>query len=164
LRRSGSTVHVLILTARDSPTDRVAGLRAGADDYVVKPFDLDELLARVAALARRADGANSTRVTTVGRLVVDTASKQARYGDRDLDLRPREYALLEYLAARRGEPVPRAELESRLYGPGKTISSNSIEAAVYALRAKLASAGSPPLIHTRRGFGYVLVEPGLDAQ
>lgn len=155
LRARGSRVHVLVLTARDSPPARVEGLRAGADDYLVKPFDFDELLARVDALVRRRHGVKHPRLA-IGHLVIDLSAKSATCGSRALDLQPREYALLEYLALHPGEAVSRARLEAHLYEESKEILSNAIDSAVCSLRAKLRSAGAGALIHTRRGFGYML--------
>jgi len=157
LREQGSDLHVLVLTARDSVDDRVAGLQKGADDYLVKPFDFAELVARIQALARRKYH-DKDPVLRVGDLAVDTAHRQAfRAGER-LDLTKREYALLEYLAFRRGEPVNRIEIEDHLYGTDSLPASNAVDAAIYNLRSKLAQHGTRPLIHTRRGVGYVLEE------
>ena len=155
---------VLILTARDTIDDKVRGLTTGADDYLVKPFAFKELLARVAALARRRHGEHSPFIV-VGPLTVDTAAKAARImrgaATVTLDLTPREYTLLEYLALRAGKPVTRAELEEHLYDDRSQVFSNSIDSAIAALRGKLDAAGGPdcpPLIHTRRKVGYVLKE------
>jgi len=155
---------VLMLTARDTIDDKVRGLTTGADDYLVKPFAFKELLARVAALARRRHGEHSPFIV-VGPLTVDTAAKAARImrgaATVTLDLTPREYTLLEYLALRAGKPVTRAELEEHLYDDRSQVFSNSIDSAIAALRGKLDAAGGPdcpPLIHTRRKVGYVLKE------
>lgn len=157
LRAKGIRTHVLLLTARDAVDDRVLGLRSGADDYLGKPFALDELLARVQALARRAHGAGSPLVA-IGELTIDTAAKTVAYEGRTVALAPREYALLEYLAHRRGKPVRRFELEEHLYDDLSRVNSNAVDVAVCALRARLEAAGCPPVIRTRRGFGYVLDE------
>jgi len=162
---------VLILTARDTIDDKVRGLTTGADDYLVKPFAFKELLARVAALARRRHGERSP-VVVVGPLTIDTAAKAVRLtltasatckgaATVTLDLTPREYTLLEYLALRAGKPVTRAELEEHLYDDRSQVFSNSIDSAIAALRGKLDAAGGPEcpsLIHTRRKVGYVLKE------
>ena len=155
LRDARRTTHVLILTALDSIDDRVRGLRAGADDYLIKPFALDELIARVDALARRGLGVKDPRIT-LGKLTVDTTAKRALCNDAAIDLTPREYSVLEHLAFRRGAVVTRAQLEEHLYEDRKQVLSNAIDSAVCSLRAKLERAGVTHLIHTRRGLGYVL--------
>jgi len=153
---------VLMLTARDTIDDKVLGLSTGADDYLVKPFAFKELLARVKALARRRHGERSPTIT-IGPLSIDTAAKAVRIGTTPIDLTPREYALLEYLAMHAGKPVTRAELEEHLYDDRSQVFSNAIDSTVAALRAKIDAAGgggpnSPPLIHTRRKVGYVLMD------
>ncbi len=155
LRQKKNPVHVLLLTARDTVADRVLGLDAGADDYLVKPFALEELLARVAALCRRAYGTKQPRLA-VGDLEIDTAARRASRAGRVLDLTPREYLLLEYLARRRGQVVTRAEIEEHIYDEQVDPLSNVVDSAVSCLRKKLAAASAAPLIHTRRGLGYVL--------
>jgi DNA-binding response OmpR family regulator len=155
IREGGRDTHVLLLTAKDTVEDRVRGLRAGADDYLVKPFAFDELLARVEALTRRSHGRKNPSVS-VGDLVIDTAARVVRRGERAIELSPREYALLEYLAARRGAVVSRTEIEAHIYDERAEPMSNVVDAAVYALRRKLDVPGRPSLIHTRRGMGYSL--------
>ena len=156
LREAGRPVHILLLTARDTVADRVNGLQAGADDYLVKPFALEELLARVQALCRRAYGTKQpTRV--VGDLEIDTLARTARRGGRPADLTAREYQLLEYLARRRDEVVSRADIEAHIYDGQVDPMSNVVDSAICTLRKKIAlPAGAAPLIHTRRGLGYVL--------
>lgn len=151
LRESGRDTHVLILTALDAVPDRVEGLRAGADDYLVKPFALEELQARVDALCRRAYGVKRA-VLRVGPLALDTASRQASVDGAGLDLSPREFALLEYLARREGEVVTRTEIEAHIYDEHVDPLSNVVDSAICLLRKKLGA----PLIQTRRGQGYVL--------
>lgn len=158
LRAKNVDSAVLMLTARDGIEDKVLGLTTGADDYLVKPFAFRELLARVKALGRRRHGARSP-IIAIGPLTIDSSAKTARVGEQALDLAPREFALLEYLALRQGKPVPRAELEEHLYDDRSQVFSNAIDAAVYALRSALDAAGCPPLIHTRRKVGYVLRVP-----
>jgi len=148
---------VLMLTARDTLDDKVLGLTAGADDYLVKPFAFRELLARVQALTRRRHGDRSPTVA-VGPLTINSHSKAVSVDGVHVELTPREYTLLEYLAARRGTPVTRAELEEHLYDDRSHVFSNVIDSAIGSLRAKLDAAGCPPLIHTRRKIGYVLKE------
>jgi DNA-binding response OmpR family regulator len=155
LRRAGVATHVLVLTARDAVEDRVRGLQAGADDYLVKPFAFDELVARLRALVRRRYARKDPRIV-LGGLVVDCAERVARHGGEVLDLTPREYALLELLALRQGEVVSRVEIEDALYSERTLPSSNAVDSAVCRLRAKLEPLGDVPTIRTRRGMGYLL--------
>jgi DNA-binding response OmpR family regulator len=155
IRDAGSASHVLLLTARDTVEDRVGGLNAGADDYLVKPFAFDELLARVNALTRRAYQRKSP-VVTIGDLEVDTAAKRARRGGAPIDLTAREYQLLEYLVSRMGEVVTRTDIHEHCYDFQAEASSNVIDVYIGYLRKKIEVEGSPKLIHTRRGQGYVL--------
>ena len=155
LREAGSKVHVLILTARDAVPDRVAGLRAGADDYLPKPFAFDELLARIEALARRHYGEKSPQIA-VGDLVIHTASRSVTRDGVPMSLTSREYALLEFLALRRDQVVSRTEIESRIYDDRAEPMSNVVDAAVCILRKKIDTPGQPSLIQTRRGMGYCL--------
>ncbi|MEZ6194631.1 MAG: response regulator transcription factor [Planctomycetota bacterium] len=157
LRDGDHDVPVLVLSARDTLEDRVRGLRGGADDYLLKPFAFDELVARLEALVRRRAGPLRPRIE-VGDLVVDTAARAVERGGRRLSLTAREYALLVFLAHRRGETVSRIEIEDHLYGEENFPLSNAVPSAISALREKLDSGGDAPLIHTRRGLGYVLDE------
>ncbi|MEO8553243.1 MAG: response regulator transcription factor [Kofleriaceae bacterium] len=152
LRAKGSKVAVLLLTARDTVADRVSGLDHGADDYLVKPFELTELLARVRALVRRGYAMRDPllRVTD---LEIDTVKRSVRRGDTSIALSPREYALLEYLAMRAGEVVTRTEIWEHVYDFRSDAHSNVVDVYVGYLRKKL---GQPALIHTRRGHGYVI--------
>jgi two-component system, OmpR family, response regulator QseB len=152
-RSRGENVPVLIITARDAVTDRIAGLDAGADDYLVKPFDLDELSARVRAVMRRKSG-RAASVMKLGELEIDTSSKRVKWQGADVSLSAREYALLEALADRPGAYLTRAQLEERLYGWGEEIASNAVEVHIHGLRRKL-DAG---LIRNVRGMGYTLVK------
>jgi two-component system response regulator QseB len=152
-RARGVAVPVLIITARDAVSDRVAGLDAGADDYLVKPFDLDELSARVRAVARRRAG-RAESVMRIGGLEIDSASRHVRWKGADVNLSPREYALLEALANRPGAYLTRAQLEERLYGWDEEIASNAVEVHIHALRRKL----DPDLIRNVRGMGYTLAK------
>jgi DNA-binding response OmpR family regulator len=154
LRRAGNTMPVLIITARDAVTDRIAGLDSGADDYVVKPFDLDELAARIRAVQRRYAG-RAEAVTRVGPIALDTASRRVSVRGRELALSARELALLEALMDRPGAILSRAQLEERIYGWGEEIESNAVEVHIHSLRKKLG----PALIRTIRGVGYTLRAP-----
>jgi len=157
LRATGDAVHVLILTAMDAVEDRVRGLKAGADDYLVKPFSFDELLARLQALVRRKYGTKQTQIE-VGDLVLDTAEHLARCGATDLSLTHREYRLLEFLVFRRDRTVTREEIERHLYGSAGVAMSNVVDSAICSIRGKLKKAGGRALIHTRPRLGYVLAE------
>jgi two-component system response regulator MprA len=152
LRQAGD-VPILMLTARDATAQRVRGLDAGADDYLVKPFAKDELLARLRALLRRRTPGQAPRTYRVGDLTMDERSRQVRRGERPVELTPREYDLLHYLIARPGEVVPHATLRAAVWGyqDGRVL-----DVYVGYLRAKLEAAGEPRLLHTVRGFGYVL--------
>lgn len=153
LRDHGSRARVLVLSARDQVTDRVSCLNLGADDYLIKPFAFDELVARVLALGRRRIGETSP-VLRAGELTIDTAARVALLGNDALALAPKEYALLETLLRSRGRCLSRAELFERLYDSRSDSSDRVIEVIVSTLRAKLARAGCGDLIETRRGFGY----------
>jgi DNA-binding response OmpR family regulator len=147
--------HVLVLTAKDTVNDRVAGLRAGADDYLVKPFAFEELLARLEALTRRHHGVKNPTLR-VGDLVIDSASRTVTRAGQPIELSAREYSLLEFLIMRQGHVVSRSEIEAHLYDEHAEIMSNVIDAAIYSLRKKIDLPGRPMLIQTRRGMGYLL--------
>ncbi len=156
LRAEKRDTHVLLLTARDTVADRVKGLDAGADDYLVKPFALEELLARVNVLCRRAYKQKSPTLT-IGDLEVDRSARKARRAGKEIELTAREYQLLEYLASRRGEVVSRTEVEEHIYDGQVDPMSNVVDSAICNLRKKIsAERDGSALIHTRRGLGYVL--------
>jgi DNA-binding response OmpR family regulator len=155
LREQGKQTHVLLLTAKDTVDDRVTGLRAGADDYLVKPFAFDELLARIEALTRRRHGRKNP-VIRVRDLEIDTTARTASRNGQVLDLAPREYGLLEYLALRQGEVVTRTDIEAHLYDSEAEPMSNVVDSAIYGLRRKIDTPDQPSLIVTRRRMGYVL--------
>lgn len=155
LRQSGAPTRVLMLSARDTVADRVAALDAGADDYLVKPFALDELLARVRALARRPQEGGG-EVLRWQALQVDTPARRARWQGHDLQLSPKEYALLELLLRERGRVLSRAAIFDRLYDSRSESSDKVVEVILSTLRAKLAKAGAGDPIQTRRGFGYAI--------
>lgn len=160
-RRRKLQTPVLMLTARSGLDDRVFGLDAGADDYLVKPFEIAELAARCRALLRR-PGASLGTVLEVGDLQLDTAARQARVGERIIELPPREYAMLEMLARRRDTVVSRVKLEQSLYSLDQDISSNALDAVVSRLRRRLAAAGASARLRTVHGVGYAISgrEPG----
>ena len=151
LRAAGNTTHVLLLTARDTVGDRVQGLRQGADDYLVKPFALAELIERVRVLCRRAYG-NKSGPLRVGSLELDLSARRLRRDGAEVDLTAREWRLLEYLVLRRGQVVPRSEIEAHIYDELVEPMSNVVDTAVYNLRRKIGAN----FIHTRRGLGYVM--------
>ncbi|MEV6560776.1 response regulator transcription factor [Nocardia sp. NPDC051756] len=158
LRARGDRTPILLLTARDAVADRVDGLDAGADDYLVKPFDLDELLARVRALVRRTypdDGA----VLSCADLVMDTTAHEVRRGARLVELSRTEFALLEVLLRNEGQALPRETLIERVWGTGLGSTSNSLEVYIRYLRRKLEADNESRLIHTLRGIGYRLAPP-----
>jgi len=155
LRKTGNTVHVLVLTAKDSIQDRIAGLDIGADDYMIKPFAFDELSARLRALVRRRyDKADP--VIRIADLEVDTLRRVARRGDEVIALSAREYALLEYMAHRPGQVITRTELWEHVYDFAAEPASNVLDVYISHLRRKIDDDHEPKLIHTRRGQGYVL--------
>ncbi|HUU85405.1 MAG TPA: response regulator transcription factor [Phycisphaerae bacterium] len=157
LRKIGDRVPVLLLTARDTLEDRVSGLNLGADDYLVKPFAFEELLARVRALLRRKyDRADP--VLRVRDLELDTAARTVSRGGHPVELTAREYALLEFLALRAGQVVSRTDIWEHLYEFHASAESNVVDVYVGYLRKKLERPDLPRLIHTRRGQGYMLGE------
>jgi DNA-binding response OmpR family regulator len=157
IRQAGDSTHVLILTAKDAVDDRVQGLNAGADDYLVKPFAFEELLARIRALIRRRYDAKDP-VLRVGDLEIDTAARAVqRAGDR-VELTAREYALLEFLALRAGQVVSRSDIWEHVYDFRSEATSNVVDVYIGYLRKKIERSGAPRLIHTCRGQGYVLEE------
>lgn len=157
LRRTGNRIPLLILTARDAIEDRVRGLDAGADDYLIKPFAMTELIARTKALLRRPGHALGT-VLEAGNILFDTIGRDVRVGGAVLRLPRQELAILEHLMRRLGRVVPKAVLEEKLYGIDDEPESNAIPVHVHHLRRKLSEAGATPEIHTVRGIGYLLAE------
>lgn len=155
LREQEKTVHVLILTAKDTVQDRVEGLQSGADDYLVKPFAFEELLARVQALVRRRYGIKKPFIP-IGHLQIDTTKRMVTQKAKAIELPPREYALLEFLAMRKGTVVSRREIEEHIYDERVEPMSNVIDAAICSLRKKIDKPGKPSLIKTRRGMGYII--------
>jgi two-component system OmpR family response regulator len=153
-RAAGDVTPVIILTARDRISDRIAGLNAGADDYLVKPFDLAELSARIAAVARRYSG-NPNPLVELGDLEIDVAAKSIHRAGRPVVVTGREWAVLEALLQRPGAILSRRQLEDRLYAHGAEIESNAVEVHVSRLRKKLGRE----IIETVRGVGYRLGRP-----
>ncbi|MBL8431700.1 MAG: response regulator transcription factor [Dechloromonas sp.] len=153
-RRKRNAVPILIITARDSVEDRIAGLDGGADDYLVKPFDLNELAARLRALLRRRSG-RATPVIEHGPLQLDPATHEVRLNGNEIRLSGREFALLHALLQVPGVPLSRSQLEDRLYGWEEEIGSNAVEVHIHALRRKIGSE----LIRNVRGVGYMVPRP-----
>ena len=151
LRREGNRVRVLVVTARDAVADRVAGLDAGADDYLTKPFSLDELVARMRALLRR-DVVREDNVLRHGDLALDTVTRAVTKDGRPVDVSAREFALLAALLEHPGAALSKAQLEERIYRWGDEVESNAVEVHVHNLRKKLGSE----TIRTLRGVGYAL--------
>lgn len=151
LRRRGDTLPVIIVTARDAVEDRVAGLDSGADDYVLKPFDLVELGARIRAVARR-HGGQATSILQLGAVRLDLAARRAWLDDTPVTLSAREFAIIEALALARGRALTRSALEARLYGWEGEVESNALEVHIHHIRRKLGST----FIRTVRGVGYAI--------
>jgi DNA-binding response OmpR family regulator len=158
MRKRRNRVPVLILTARDAVADRVRGLDQGADDYLVKPFSLDELAARIRAVQRRHAG-RAEPVVSFGGLTLDPSARTVSCRGRQVSLSAREFSLLEALMDRPGATLSRAQLEERLYGWGEEVASNSIEVHIHNLRKKLGEGA----IRTVRGVGYTVAENGDDS-
>jgi len=154
LRGRGSATPVIIVTARDELTDRIAGLDAGADDYIVKPFDLDEVAARMRSVMRRASGRGDPTIR-VGAVSLDPAARLVARNGVPVPLSAHEYAVLEALLQRPGAILSRAQLEDRLYGWDAPIESNAVEVYIHALRRKLGA----DVIRTVRGAGYYVPKP-----
>jgi len=159
LRERGIRSPIMLLTARDAVEDRVRGLNLGADDYLVKPFAWEELLARVRALVRRAHGREASTIK-VADLEIDTTAKSVRRAGKQIVLSAREYALLEYLAHRKGTVVSRSEISAHLYDNIDQTVSNVVDVYIGYLRNKIDRDHPVKLIYTRRGLGYLLMAPG----
>lgn len=153
-RHDGLDMPVLLLTALDGVDQRVLGLRQGADDYLTKPFAIQELEARLEALVRRRY-AQPDPILQLSSLKIDTSAKRVWRGENEIILGAREYSLLEYLARRAGQVMSREQIETALYAELTSPVSNAVDAAIYSLRRKLSPNGEKNLIHTRRGLGYV---------
>lgn len=162
LRAAGAGVPVLMLTARDDVRDRIAGLDSGADDYLVKPFDFHELLARARALLRRGQAVRP-EIVEIADLKVNTRSHEVARDGRRIELTAKEYALLEYLARRAGEVVTRAEIAEHVWDEKFDPFSNLIEVYIQRLRRKIDEGQEPKLIRTLRGEGYLMTAGGAPA-
>jgi two-component system copper resistance phosphate regulon response regulator CusR len=156
IRESGSTVPILMVTARDAVEARIEGLDSGADDYLVKPFDFGELLARLRALVRRGRQPILPERISAGPLTLDTRSRRVQLGAREMVLTAKEYALLEYLVRRAGDVVSRADIAEHVWDDHYDPLSNVVDVYVQRLRRKLELGGADSLIRTRRGEGYQL--------
>ena len=154
LRQAGNTVPVIVITARDSVDDRIKGLDFGADDYLVKPFNLNEMLARLRAIIRR-QGGQATPLLTNGKVTLDLATRQARCGDAVEMLSAREFALLQALLLRPGAILSRTELEERLYGWNEEVESNAVDFLIHGVRKKLGAH----IIKNVRGAGWMVEKP-----
>jgi len=157
IRESGSSVPILMVTARDAVDARIAGLDCGADDYLVKPFDFGELLARLRAIVRRGGQPVLPERIAIGALTLDTRGRRVVVGGRELMLTAKEYALLEYLVRRAGEVVSRADIAEHVWDEHYDPMSNVVDVYIQRLRRKIEDAGAEPPIRTRRGEGYQVI-------
>ena len=162
MRARGDSTPAIILTARDGLRDRVDGLNAGADDYLVKPFETEELVARLRALLRR-PGSILGKQLTAGNLTLDTTTREVQIGGTSVSLSRREVSLLELLLRRPGHVVRKEAIETGLYGVEEDVTSNSVEVLVHRLRRRLASLGARLNVVTLRGIGYVITEQAADS-
>lgn len=153
LREEEYQGNILLLTAKDAVADKVQGLNAGADDYLVKPFDMEELVARLNALCRRQTQYSSTNLS-YGNYVLETGTYCLVYGERRVELRPREYKLLEMLLRNRGQVMPREVLQDRIWGLESNVTENNLDVHIRMLRKKIMELNNEELIKTMRGVGY----------
>ena len=158
LREHGVDTPVLFLTARDSVGDRVKGLDLGADDYLIKPFDFDELLARIRAMTRKHAGVR-TNLFSAGDLVLDAQSRKVTRGGQEISLLPKEFSILEYLLRNKEKVLSREQIENRIWNYEFSGSSNNVDGYMSRLRKKIDEGREPRLIHTVKGVGWVIREP-----
>ena len=158
LREQGVDTPVLLLTARDSVGDRVKGLDLGADDYLIKPFDFDELLARIRAMTRKHAGVR-TNLFSAGDLVLDAQSRKVTRGGQEISLLPKEFSILEYLLRNKEKVLSREQIENRIWNYEFSGSSNNVDGYMSRLRKKIDEGREPRLIHTVKGVGWVIREP-----
>ena len=158
LRDQGVDTPVLFLTARDSVSDRVKGLDLGADDYLIKPFDFDELLARIRAMTRKHAGVR-TNLFSAGDLVLDAQSRKVTRGGQEISLLPKEFSILEYLLRNKEKVLSREQIENRIWNYEFSGSSNNVDGYMSRLRKKIDEGREPRLIHTVKGVGWVIREP-----
>ena len=158
LREQGADTPVLFLTARDSVSDRVKGLDLGADDYLIKPFDFDELLARIRAMTRKHAGQRTNRFTA-GDLILDVEQRRVTLGGEEVQLLPKEYSILEYLLRNKGKVLSREQIEDRIWNYEYSGSSNNVDGYMSRLRKKLDGGREQKLIHTVKGVGWTVREP-----
>lgn len=159
LREQGVDTPVLFLTARDSVSDRVKGLDLGADDYLVKPFDFDELLARIRAMTRKHAG-QRTNLFTAGDLTLNAAQRRVTRGGEEIALLPKEFSILEYLLRNKEKVLSREQIEDRIWNYEYSGSSNNVDGYMSRLRKKIDEGRDQKLIHTVKGIGWVIREPG----
>lgn len=155
LRAKGVDTPILFLTARDSVADRVKGLDLGADDYLVKPFDFDELLARIRAITRKHVG-NRSNLFTAGDLTLDTERRIVKRGEKEIAVLPKEFSILEYMIRNKGSVLSREQIENRIWNYEYSGSSNNVDVYMSRLRKKIDEGADRKLIHTIRGVGWVL--------
>ncbi len=161
MREKGIDAPVLFLTARDAVSDRVKGLDLGADDYLVKPFDFDELLARIRVMTRKRAGSRSNRLT-IADLTIDMKQRTVKRGGVDISLLPKEFSILEYMIRNQGVVLSREQMENQIWNYEYSGSSNNMDVYISRLRKKIDSGYSKKLLHTIRGVGWVLRDDGTE--
>ena len=155
IRSRGNNVHILILSANDQTEDRIRGLDLGADDYLVKPFAFDELVSRLRALSRRSNGTKNPLIEVEG-VKIHSVSRYVYFEGKEVPFTPHEYNIFEFMARRRGRVFSQEQLIEYIYDACSYVTRNALEAHISGLRKRLASVNAPPLVKTRRGFGYLI--------